>query len=281
VGIAAKATNPESVRTAFELGEWFERRGVRVALGEDVLRAHGAPVETPFDPARDGRAYDLVVTLGGDGTLLSTARNLRGDTPILGVNLGRLGFLAEINRSELYPALVRVLSGHYHVEPRAFLDVELKRAGGERRGFRVLNDAVVSRSALSRIIELQLSVDGALVTRFRADGLIVSTPTGSTAYNLSAGGPILWPHLPVAVLSPICPHTLSLRPIVVPDAALIEVTLETQRAEVYLTLDGQEGAALERGDMVRVTRSRSTARLVRLSGRGFFDSLRGKLHWGE
>src|SRR6185436_3533725 len=158
--------------------------------------------------------------------------------------------------------------------------LELRREGGGSLQFRVLNDAVINKSALARIIELTLRIDGYLIARFRADGLIISTPTGSTAYNLSAGGPILSPLLPVAVLTPICPHALSLRPIVVQDNGRIEVTLETQREEVYLTLDGQEGTSLGYRDVVRLGRSASRVRLVKVSGRGFFDSLRGKLRWG-
>ena len=178
-----------------------------VALDEATLRARGLEGEAPFRP---GEPYDLVVVLGGDGTLLSVARTLTPGVPILGVNLGNLGFLTEINRGELYPALVQVLAGRFATEERSLFDVELR---AERRrprcAFRVLNDAVITKSALARIIELTLRVDGHLIARFRADGLIISTPTGSTAYNLSAGGPIVNPLLPVAVLTPICPHALS------------------------------------------------------------------------
>jgi NAD+ kinase len=222
-----------------------------------------------------------VVVLGGDGTLLAVARSLGDGVPILGVNLGSLGFLTEIGRDELYPGLVAVLAGNFHLDERALFDVTLARADGASLSYRVLNDAVVTKSALSRIIDLELRVEGNLVARFRADGLIVSTPTGSTAYNLSAGGPILHPGLPVAVVSPICPHTLSLRPLVVPDRSLVEVTLETQREEVYLTLDGQEGTTLGHRDTVRVVRSPSSVRLVRVAERTYYDGLRGKLHWGE
>jgi NAD+ kinase len=201
--------------------------------------------------------------------------------PILGVNLGNLGFLTEINRGELYPALVRVLEGRrFEIEERSLFEVSLQRQDGSRTAFRVLNDAVITKSALARIIELTLRVDGNLIARFRADGLIISTPTGSTAYNLSAGGPILDPLLPVAVLTPICPHALSLRPIVVPDAGPIEVTLETRAEEVYLTLDGQEGTSLGFRDTVRITRAAPQVRLAKVSRRSFYDSLRGKLRWG-
>lgn len=287
VGVVAKVASRDAVFVAHELAEWLRRRGLEVGLDQATLRARGSH-ERAFIP---GEPCDLVVVLGGDGTLLSVARTVGPEAPILGVNLGTLGFLTEVSRGELYPSLVQVLGGRFRVEERSLFDVDLQRNGSglipatrEQRGasqrYRVLNDAVITKSALARIIELTLRIDGHLIARFRADGLIISTPTGSTAYNLSAGGPILSPLLPVAVLTPICPHALSLRPIVVPDTGNIEVTLETQREEVYLTLDGQEGTTLGYGDVVRLSRSDSRVRLVKVSGRGFFDSLRGKLRWG-
>jgi NAD+ kinase len=285
VGIVSKAMSREAVHTAGELAEWLRRRDVEAALDEATLRALGKEggkaaaqqSEPPFcldDPC------DLVVALGGDGTLLSVARSLAGRVPILGVNLGNLGFLTEINRGELYPSLVRVLAGRYSIEERSLYDVELRRHGGDTHAFQVFNDAVIAKSALSRIVELSLRVDGHLVARFRADGLIISTPTGSTAYNLSAGGPILHPLLPVAVLTPICPHALSLRPMVVSDASLIEVTLETPSEEVYLTLDGQEGEKVGFRDTVAVTRGAASVRLIKVAERTYYDNLRGKLRWG-
>lgn len=277
VGIVAKQASRDAVHTAHELSEWLRRRGVEAELDEATLRARGLRGERAFAPAD---VYDLVVVLGGDGTLLSVARTVARGVPILGVNLGNLGFLTEINRGELYPTLVEVLEGRYTFEERSLFDVQLRRNGGAPAVFRVLNDAVITKSALSRIIELTLRVEGHLIARFRADGLIISTPTGSTAYNLSAGGPVLNPLLPVAVLTPICPHALSLRPIVVPDAGPIEVTLETKAEEVYLTLDGQEGTSLGYRDTVSITRSEFKVRLVKVSERSFYDSLRGKLRWG-
>lgn len=278
VGIIAKAGSRDAVQSAHELAQWVGRRGLEAILDEATLEGHGVHGPPSFQP---GASCDLVVVLGGDGTLLSVARNLPWSVPILGINLGYLGFLTEVGRGELYPALVQVLEGRFVTEERSLFDVELRPAGGgEPFSFRVLNDAVITKSALSRIIELTLKVDGHLIARFRADGLIVSTPTGSTAYNLSAGGPIVNPLLPVAVLTPICPHALSLRPIVVPDVGPIEVTLETQREEVFLTLDGQEGSVLNYGDTVRVSRSAATVRLAKVSDRSFYDSLRGKLRWG-
>jgi NAD+ kinase len=277
VGIVAKAGSRDAVHTAHELAEWVRRRGLEAVLDEATLQGRGVHGPLSFQP---GASCDLVVVLGGDGTLLSVARNLPWSVPILGINLGYLGFLTEVGRGELYPTMVHVLEGRFVIEERSLFDVELVRADGRPSRYRVLNDAVVTKSALSRIIELTLKVDGHLIARFRADGLIISTPTGSTAYNLSAGGPIVNPLLPVAVLTPICPHALSLRPLVVPDVGPIEVTLETRREEVFLTLDGQEGASLTYQDTVRVSRGAATVRLAKVSDRSFYDSLRGKLRWG-
>jgi len=277
VGVVAKATSREAVRTAVELAEWLERRGVDSLLDEPVLRARGGGGGSVFE--RDAE-LDLVVVLGGDGTMLSIARSLARPTPILGVNMGTLGFLTEIGRSELYPSLVRVLAGRYQIEERSLLEVELFRTGGKPVSFKIFNDAVIAKSALARIIRLTVSVDESLVGHFRADGLIVSTPTGSTAYNLSAGGPIVAPNLAVAVITPICPHTLSLRPLVVPDSSTIEVVLETQSEEVFLTLDGQEGTTLGYRNRIRISRSDTSALLVKTADRSFYEGLRSKLRWG-
>lgn len=278
IGVVAKGESREAVLTACELAEWLGRRHLEVSLDEATIRSKKLEGCRAFDQRR---RYDLVVVLGGDGTLLSVARSLPRGTPILGVNLGSLGFLTEIGRSELYPSLVKVLQGKFEVERRALFDVVLHRNSGSTAEYRVLNDAVVAKSTLARILDLELEVDGSPVARYRSDGLIISTPSGSTAYNLSAGGPILNPSLPVAVVTPICPHTLTLRPLVVPDSSIIDVTLQTPREEVYLTLDGQEGTTLGHLDRVRVTRSRANVRLVRTSGRSFYQNLRGKLRWGE
>ncbi|HVT57697.1 MAG TPA: NAD(+)/NADH kinase [Thermoanaerobaculia bacterium] len=278
IGVVAKVASPEARDAASELVEWLRRRDLEAALDRATLAALGRE-EPAFEP---GGAYDLVIVLGGDGTLLSVARSLADGVSILGVNLGNLGFLTEIGRGELYPAMVQVLAGKFAIEQRVLFDVERRAAGSGEvlERYRVLNDAVITKSALSRIIELTLEVDGHLIARYRSDGLIISTPTGSTAYSLSAGGPILNPLLPVAVLTPICPHDLALRPIVVPGGSRIEVTLETQREEVYLTLDGQEGTLLAHRDKVAVTRSPASIHLVKVSERSFYDSLREKLRWG-
>ncbi len=281
LGLVAKAESPDALATAWELADWLRRRGLEVALERSLLEAEGVPAELAGAPVYEvAEEYDLLVVLGGDGSLLVAARTVGSRMPILGVNLGRLGFLTELRRHELYPSLLKVLSGEMGFQERALLDIELSRAEGPPQCYRILNDAVIHKSALSRIIELTLRLDGRVVSHFRADGLILSTPTGSTAYNLSAGGPIVDPGLPVVVVTPICPHTLSLRPLVVPDAGSLEVQLDTQREKVFLTLDGQEGVELRYRDVVRVHRSREKVRLIRVGERTFYDNLREKLRWG-
>ena len=279
VAIAVKQSSREVLGLAGELARWLKRREIEVQVEEALLRSLG---ELDLLPAADPPEVDLVVVLGGDGTLLSVARNQAGAAPILGVNMGTLGFLTEVNRTELFPSLVRVLAGEYELLERSLLQVSLVRAAGPQNGtFAVLNDVVVNKSALARIIRMSVHVDGRPIAVYRADGLIVSTPTGSTAYNLSAGGPIIEPSLGVVVLTPICPHTLSMRPIVVPDRSVIEITLESPEEEVFLTLDGQEGLSLSHGDRVRIEVANEPVRLIKVAERTFYDSLREKLGWGE
>jgi len=278
VGIAVKEKSRETVHLADELSEWLKRKQIEVALDEAIIRARGLVDVHPFLP---GEPCDLVVVMGGDGTLLSVARSLPEETPILGVNMGTLGFLTEINRGELYPSLVEVLAGRYQTERRSLLSCTLRRSNGSTMSYQVLNDAVITKSALARIINLTTFIDGQLIANYRSDGLIISTPTGSTAYNLSAGGPIVFPSLPVAVLTPICPHALTMRPLVVPDSSRIEVTLNTPQEEVYLTLDGQEGTTMAFRDTICVESTGISVSLVKVSGRTFYDALRSKLRWGE
>lgn len=277
VGIVARHGTREAIRTAAEVADWLRRRGVEVALDEAILRARNAQRTDAFDASE---TYDLVIVLGGDGTLLSTARTVQPGVPLMGVNLGRLGFLTEVSRENLYPHLIRVLAGDYELQERSMFDVELLRRDRVHATYRAFNDVVIAKSALSQIIELQLEVGGNPMARYRADGLIISTPNGSTAYNLSAGGPIVYPTLPVAVLTPICAHTLSVRPIVVPDSEALRVHLITQRQEVFLTIDGHEGGHLGYQDAVVVKRSDVNVRLVRMPGHSFYGSLREKLKWG-
>ena len=278
VALAAKRESRKAAEEAAELSQWLLRRKIEVYLDEGLRQSVEGEGCGVYEPGAD---YDLIVVLGGDGTLLSVARAQEGDAPILGVNLGSLGFLTEIGASELYLSLNEILAGRFETEGRTLLDVEVENSSGAVASYRALNDVVITKSALSRIIDIRVEVDGRLVARYRSDGLILSTPSGSTAYNLSAGGPIAYPLLPIVIVTPICPHTLNHRPLVVPDTSRIAVRLDTRSEKIFLTLDGQEGMNLEYGDQVRVCGSPKKVRLVRISGRSFYDSLRGKLRWGS
>jgi len=224
---------------------------------------------------------DLIVVLGGDGTLLSVTRGKLGGTPVLGINMGFLGFLTEHSAEELFPMLDAVLEGRVDIQRRERLAVTVETPHDDSVTRFVLNDAVVTKSALARVITLAVHVDGRLVSRFRADGLIVATPTGSTAYSLSAGGPILYPTLDVLVVTPICPHTLTNRPIVLSLDSVVEVRLESQSEEVYLTLDGQEGFPLTTNDLVRIRKCDEPVLLIEHPRRTYFQVLHRKLKWGE
>jgi NAD+ kinase len=222
-----------------------------------------------------------VLVLGGDGTLLSVARKAPTSTPVLGINVGVLGFLAGLKRDQALERLDEVLSGEFKEDRRLRLDVTV--TGGPHRGtYRALNDAVLNKEALARISTFSISLSGRKAAAFRADGIIVATPTGSTAYNLSAGGPILHPALPALVVTPICPHTLAGRPLVVPASTAIGLTVADRRRRegVYLTLDGQEGFPIERGTTVEVRASSSRVTLLRPRESDYFDNLAEKLNWG-
>jgi len=220
--------------------------------------------------------------LGGDGTMIGAARMV-GDagTPVLGVNFGTLGYLAEFTVEDMNAALESVLAGDYTLDRRLMLSATVGRGPEQLMHDRVLNDVVISKSALARIIEIETYLNKQFVNSFRADGLIVSTPTGSTAYNLSAGGPVIFPSMNAVVITPICPFTLSNRPIVVPDDAEIELLLKTDKEDVTLTLDGQVGFPLEVADHVKIRKSRTTFNLIQPSNRNYFDVLRDKLRWGR
>jgi NAD+ kinase len=225
---------------------------------------------------------DMVVVLGGDGTLLSVAR-LIGDlrTPILGVNLGSLGFLTEITRAELFPMLEQVVKGKFTVSERMRLLAIIRRDGKEVARYRVLNDVVINKGALARIIDMEAWIDDAYLTTFKSDGLIVSTPTGSTGYNLAAGGPIIYPGNHCHVLAPICPHTLTNRPIVVSDEAMIRIQVKSKDEDVVFTADGQEGMPLQCGDVVELRKSNHCTLLIKSPSKDYFEVLRTKLRWGE
>jgi len=267
VGIVHKVTSAEASETALFVERFLVSKGVEVIT--DELEA--------------GRAADLVVVLGGDGTLIHAASLLEGrPVPILGVNMGSLGFMTEVPQTELYAALDQVLAGKAQVSERMKLRVHLHKGGASERALdsEVLNDVVIAKSALSRMAELHTRCSGEHVTTYRADGVIVATPTGSTAYSLAANGPIMYPTMRGVIIAPICPHTLTQRPLVVPDDESIDIVL-TNDTEVYLTLDGQKGQPLEKGDRVQVKQSYNRVLLVRNPNLDFFGILRAKLRWGE
>jgi NAD+ kinase len=285
VGILARPDLARAGATLQELVTWLCERGVSVRLEERTARllAGGVPGSCHTASARDvAEASEALIVLGGDGTLLAASHDLRASIPVLGVNFGSLGFLTEITLAELYPALETLLDGSYRFEERRMLRATIQREDRSEVMGDVLNDVVVTRAALSRIIHLDVTVDGLFMSAFRADGLIVSSPTGSTAYNLAAGGPILHPSLAAVVLTPICPHMLTNRPLVVGEEAVIEVRLrEAVEGDVHIALDGQPGLRFAPGDLLRISKSPRSVRLVKSPGRDYYEVLRTKLKWGE
>jgi NAD+ kinase len=288
VGIVAKHGLVAASEHVARLGAWLSKRGIDVVYERETLAlagAIGAHVRTATRDALPCEA-DLIVVLGGDGTLLAMAARIAKagrDIPILGVNFGSLGFLTEIRIDELMPSLESTLSGSAAFEERAMLEADAYRNETRADSRVVLNDVVFTKGALSRMIELSVSVSGGFVTRVKADGLIVASATGSTAYNLAAGGPIVHPGVDALVLTPIAPHTLTNRPVVIPGHADVEVRphFEGGADDVFVTYDGQSGYTLHEGDFVRVRKSDRVLRLVKASTRGYFEVLREKLKWGE
>lgn len=286
IGIVLKPNQPDALRTVCELVSWLDERGIALVGTPEIERQRildetGCAVEQ-IPREQIAANVDLILVLGGDGTMIATSRMLDDrEVPVLGVNYGGLGYLAEFRIEELYQALESILSGNFRLDRRVMLDVELRRGGDLITQNRVLNDVVINKSALARIIEIDAYLNQHFVNSFRADGLIISTPTGSTAYNLSAGGPVIFPSMNAVVITPICPFTLSNRPIVVPDNATIELLLKTDQEEVTLTLDGQVGFSLNVDDRVVIRKSRVTFHLVQPSNRNYFDVLRDKLRWGR
>ena len=289
VSLIAKHTLPEALAALTDAATWLDQHGCEPVIEAESARSAGVEGRWPTVP-RDQIAHgvDLVIAFGGDGTLLNAAGAIThstDDTPILGVNLGRLGFLAEAGPADLTTTLEALLAGRFTTETRLVLSGTI-RPGANSQTPAVtrlaLNDVVVTRGPLSRMIEIDVAVDDRRVSHVKADGLIVATATGSTAYNLSAGGPIVHPSVDALVLTPIAPHTLTNRPLVLPATA--EVTLRPRlesRSEAVLTFDGQFGVELASGDVVDVTRSMRPLQLVRVSSRTHFDMLREKLKWGD
>jgi len=281
VAIFAKVHDPRCLGIASDLINWLEEKGCTPLPEAQLTRQLGYHRVLSEAEVRD--QAELVVVLGGDGTLISVARLFSGrDVPILGVNLGSLGFLTEITVEELYTRLEKVLEGNPRVSERMMLEVTLHREGQEIEKCHVLNDMVINKGALARIVDLETKVNRHFLTTYKADGLIISTPTGSTGYSLSAGGPIIHPLMSCIVITPICPHTLTNRPIVVTDESVISITVASSFDEkVYLTLDGQVGFELREGDSVEVRKALKTTALVMSKTRDYFELLRTKLKWGE
>ncbi|HEU4888473.1 MAG TPA: NAD(+)/NADH kinase, partial [Thermoanaerobaculia bacterium] len=282
IGIAAKTTSRDALEYARKMGEELRGRGLSVIYDEDMARELGITSNTAAKKEL-GRNSDLLITFGGDGTLLSVARHAPEHVPIIGVNMGTLGFLTEIRVEEFPHVLDRVLAGEYHVEPRVTFEVSVSGPNRDSSArYRVLNDCAINKSAVARIIDMRVSVAGLFVSTFRGDGLIVATPTGSTAYNLSAGGPIIYPTMGAVVITPICPHMLTNRPLVLPDELDIEIALTTPDAkDIFLSLDGQEGFEIGDDDRVCVRKSEERVLLVQSPDKNYFDVLRNKLKWGE
>jgi NAD+ kinase len=281
IGIISRPRRSDLAVVVPPLLKWLKDRGIEAVCDEETA---GALAEDCKACSRQSiaDAAQLLLVLGGDGTLLAGA-HLAGPRgiPILPINLGSMGFLTSFTLDELYPALEDTLAGRSSISQRVMLSAELERGGKVIESHRVLNDAVINKGALARMIELELSIDAAPVCRYRADGLIVATPTGSTAYSLSAGGPIVHPTVESILITPICPHTLSDRPLVIRDSSSVEITLLGGAESVFLTLDGQRGIPLEPGDRARITRAKELLRLIHPPRKSYFDILRNKLKWGE
>ncbi|WP_281184180.1 NAD(+)/NADH kinase [Trichlorobacter lovleyi] len=281
VAIFAKVHDPRCQGVASELVTWLEERKCLPLVDTHLARHVGYARGLTEKQIRD-RA-ELVVVLGGDGTLISVARLFSSrQVPIVGVNLGSLGFLTEITVEQLYPVLEQCLADSHRITERMMLDVTVTRGDQEISHCQVLNDAVINKGALARIIELEARVNDDFLTNFKADGLIISTPTGSTGYSLSAGGPIVQPLMKCVLITPICPHTLTNRPIVLSYQSVIRITVKSSFDEmVYLTLDGQVGVELQEGDCIEVSRADTTTALVTSPEKDYFAILRAKLKWGE
>jgi NAD+ kinase len=279
VGIIANVAKEKSPACTIALRDWLVARGLDVHLEEGIAAKIGAA--RGVEVGRLGSLVDLLVVFGGDGTILRTARLIRDrDVPIVGINLGVFGYLTEVNLGEMFSALELILAGDFQIEKRMMLDVKIN--GGEEpfQGGTVLNDMVINRGNLSRIVELETTVNERYLTTFKADGLIIATPTGSTAYSLAAGGPIVFPELHSIIINPICPHTLTNRPILLPENAVIKVTIWTAEQGATVTLDGQASFTVKSGDTMTIWKSMHVTTLVSSPHRNYMEILRQKLGWG-
>ncbi|MCX8053533.1 MAG: NAD(+)/NADH kinase [Armatimonadetes bacterium] len=282
VGLAPNPNKKEAVQLAAELADWLSRRGVKPLLVREVATAVGKH-STAADDDEIAKT-DMLLVLGGDGTMLRWNRLAahRG-TPMLGVNFGQYGFITEIHPKEAVTALQRVLDGDYVISERVVLRATVHRHGEETGKYFALNDAVVSKGPVTRMLGLRTFVDGRFIVTYSADGIIVSTPTGSTAYSLSAGGPVVHPNVSVLVITPICPHTMNARSLVIPDTETVKVCAESSEheVEIALTMDGQVMHCLTMEDSVEIAKADFRARLIQLDPQSFYDKLQNRLRWGE
>jgi NAD+ kinase len=281
IGIISRPRRSNLSEVVPPLLSWLKDHGIYVAYDQETASSLAEPSEGR-SREQVAAASELLLVLGGDGTLLAAARVAapRG-IPILPINMGSLGFLTSFMLEELYPALEDILAGRLTISERVMLHAELERGDKILDKQTVLNEVVINKGALARMIELELSIDQDFVCRYRADGLIVASPTGSTAYSLSAGGPIVHPSVESFIITPICPHTLSDRPVVVGDNSTIEVKLSAGTESVFLTLDGQKGIPLQATDRVRISRAQQLLKLIQTPNKSYFEILRNKLKWGE
>jgi NAD+ kinase len=279
IGIFAKKNQPDAIALALKIEGWLRDRGLKIFCEEELAAKMGVP----GSPAAEIPALcDMLIVLGGDGTLISVAREIgKLEKPILGVNLGSLGFLTEITTQSLFPVLEKILAGDYETSDRLMLDVVVCRNNQPFVQFQVLNDVVINKGALARIIDMKAWVNDIYLTTYKADGLIISSPTGSTAYNMAAGGPIIYPGSACLVITPICPHMLTNRPMIISSDAVIRVEVLCHDEDVVLTADGQVGIALMAGDIVEVRQAANCTRLILSPEKDYFEVLRTKLRWGE
>ena len=280
IGVFCKPKAPSATDILGRLIPWLRKQNYHIFL--DTGTAAIINETSSYEKREISQQADLLIVLGGDGTLLSVARAAHPhNIPILAVNLGSLGFLAEISIDELYPTLENILAGKFEIENRMLLNACIWRNGEKVEDHNVLNDVVINKGVVARVINLQVLVNGQYMTSYRADGLIIATPTGSTAYSLSAGGPIIHPSMHTLVLSPICPFTLTNRSILIPDQSIIQVKLAAEYDDVRVTLDGQEGYDMRAGDILEIKKTKTSLQLIRGPNKNYYQILRDKLHWGS
>lgn len=280
VALFSKPNIPHAQKIVPDLVKWLQAKGIATRVDDQTAEYLGSDEGQPREMLIDGS--QMAIVLGGDGTLLAAARAVGGrDIPIFAVNLGGLGFLTTITLDRLYPELDRVLHGDFEIAPRRMLECDIVRGGKRVASYKALNDVVFAKAALARMISLDAYVDHHYVCRYKSDGLIIATPTGSTAYSLSAGGPIVLPTVEALAITPICPHMLTNRPVIVPGESVIRVDSLDEDGQVYLTVDGQVGSPLHHADQILCRFSSSRVQLIRPPEMLFFDVLRAKLKWGE